>query len=385
MKSKTYRAAVLRAFGATSAETEELLAYNENHFDQTFDVGVLDDEPFVRSWEMYEREARSIGAIECLQRHLVQLRYPIERGISRKPDYVAATRHGDPRLPTRGVSFSNPGGMTIILKTTPAGRIPILLVSDREDFVHVVRAITRQNEPANIPDSIGACFVSGYKNWSRFREYRLAQHHRCPTSMAFDEAAIRRRDAASYLDRFIIVSRGPYSNVHADDVGLTATDWLRASLSLRIEHECAHYYTKRCLGAMRTNVLDELVADYMGIVGLCGRFSSDLFMRFMGLSPYSRPAAGGRFESYTPDLSPGAKSILKRILAQAAYALEHHIPPSCDPPLTLEEKGAVLRRLTRYTLEELASASELHVSSRIPAILSERLSADFLHLRAHPK
>lgn len=46
--------------------------------------------------------------------------------------------------------------------------------------------------------------------------------------------------------------------------------WLKASTVLRLEHELTHLATKRLLGEMRLNLLDELVADCMGMVAALG-------------------------------------------------------------------------------------------------------------------
>lgn len=76
----------LAILGATEPEILELLAYNENRFNQETLKSVcfpLADEPFVEAWEMYSREARVRGVFAALRERLVQLRFPIQAGISR--------------------------------------------------------------------------------------------------------------------------------------------------------------------------------------------------------------------------------------------------------------------------------------------------------------
>ena len=46
---------------------------------------------------------------------------------------------------------------------------------------------------------------------------------------------------------------------------------------------------------MRNNLLDELIADYMGITAAAGQYRSDWFLRFMGWSRF-RPT--GRAPGY---------------------------------------------------------------------------------------
>ena len=64
-------------------------------------------------------------------------------------------------------------------------------------------------------------------------------------------------DKPRYQDRFVILSRGPYSAVPAADTGLSEAEWLERSLVIRREHELTHYFTYRLFGSMRNHLLDE--------------------------------------------------------------------------------------------------------------------------------
>ena len=94
-----------------------------------------------------------------------------------------------------------------------------------------------------------------------------------------------------YQDRLLILSDGPYSNVKAGEMGLTEQEWRRTSTTIRLEHECTHYFTLRVFGSMRNNLLDELIADYAGITAVD---PTDWFLRFMGLESFPAYREGGR-------------------------------------------------------------------------------------------
>lgn len=364
MTSIGYRTSVLKEFGATAAEIEELLAYNENQFDQTSDDAIAKDEPFVVAWEEYAREAESVGAYPCLLGRLVQLLFPIHRGISTRSDYVAATRRGVKPPQALGQVLTDPKAVRITLHPTPAGRIPLLIVTNRSDFVALVQALALRNEPAAIPDSMGACFVSGYTNWDRLRQYRRDWESSHPEGQWFDEfhRVSTRKDL--YQDRFIILSDGPYSGISAAEMDMPETVWRRMSLLIRREHECAHYFTRRCLGSMRNNLLDEIIADYMGIVEARGRFRAKWFLRFMGLAAYPTYRIGGRFENYVDGLSEGATAVLRLLLVRAAANLERCIHLRSSRNWTTQDKASTLRQLTRMTLEEMAAGSTMSGSGR---------------------
>jgi len=91
-----FRRGVLASMGATREVVAELLAYNGNQFDtsKVSSQWPLPDEGFVETWRRYSREVEAAGSSEVLSRHLVQLRFPVQAGISATEEYRAATRLG---------------------------------------------------------------------------------------------------------------------------------------------------------------------------------------------------------------------------------------------------------------------------------------------------
>jgi hypothetical protein len=53
-----------------------------------------------------------------------------------------------------------------------AGRVPVPVAGDRSDFVSLVQAFAERNEPAPVPESMGACIVKGFNNWDRIATFR---------------------------------------------------------------------------------------------------------------------------------------------------------------------------------------------------------------------
>lgn len=162
METNSLRAHVLHSLGANEAETEELLAYNENRFRFSLSDGQtlpLADEPFVQAWRSYAKEAESRGLFPVLQEKLVQLQFPIREGISGDESYRSATLKGILPLPewnSELLHLDRPDLLTLQLYPTPAGTIPILISRYRDDFVKLVQAFTMRNEPRPVPQSQGA-------------------------------------------------------------------------------------------------------------------------------------------------------------------------------------------------------------------------------------
>jgi hypothetical protein len=368
MRDRSFRLNILRSHGASAAEAAELLAYNDSAFGHVPFAELralpLPDEPFVGAWQRYVAAAAREGAFPCLRRRLVQLRFPIARGISESADYRSATRRGAAAdASAAGLRLRSPDALRVRIHPTAAGRIPVIIAAEREDFVSLVQALTRRNEPDPIPASIGALMVAGYNNWDRIAALRRRWERRRGRAGSTWDAAFRqiipRREL--YQDRFILLSAGPYSGTPAGDVGLSPPDWERLSIVIRLEHECAHYFTRRVFGSMRNALLDELIADYAGIVAAIGRYRADWFLRFVGLEPLSRYREGGRLQNYrgAPPLSDGAFAVLQLLVRGAAQHLEAfdagRSVVRSPGARAIDDRTLMIAALTRLTLEELAS------------------------------
>jgi hypothetical protein len=253
-----------------------------------------------------------------------------------------------------------------------AGRIPILVAADRDDFVALVRAFTERNEPANVPDSMGACIVTGLNNWDRIASHRKSWEEAQPglvTEQAWLEEFGRLRARKElYQDRFIILSRGPYSAVTARDVGLDEQDWLARSLVIRREHELTHYFTYRVFGFMRNHLLDELIADGAGLIQAYGHYRADMALRFLGLESYPEYRQDGRLDVYRgePPLSEEGFCVLQSLAFRSIDNLEKLLRDRQD---LLKDLGGLARltfTLATLTLEEPAS-------SQMPSRVDQRL------------
>lgn len=203
--------------------------------------------------------------------------------------------------------------------------------------------------------------VSGYNNWSRIRELRRRWEEsdesvRGSATWAEEFRRLQERREL-YQDRFILLSDGPYSAIPAADFGLEDGQWRELSLAIRRDHECAHYFTRRLFGSMQNNVLDELIADYTGIVAASGKFRVDWFLRFIGLEDFPRYRAGARLDIYRgrPPLSDGAFRVLQGIVKAAAENLERFDAALSDGARTVQGRGLMISALASLRLEDLAA------------------------------
>lgn len=362
---EAFRLALWRQHGADETQAAELVAYAASPAQQAA-PGTrrvpLPDAACVTAWEGYVADAGRSGAFASLRRRLVQLCFPIAPGMSQDEAYLAATRRGSPPpAESPGVQLVQPEGLHVFLHPTPAGRVPVVRAEARADFEALVQALTRRNEPEPIPATMGACMIAGYNNWDRVAALRSAWEQQHPEDFLGDGWAAAFRDIVPqkdlYQDRFMLLSSGPYSATPATAVGLPDDEWRAASVALRLEHECTHYFMRQAFGAMRKSLLDELVADYMGLVAALGHFRVDCFLRFMGLETYPPYRDGGRLQNYrgTPPLSDAAFAVLQPVVKRAAENLARCDPARARAPFDVADKAHVVTALTRVGLEGLAS------------------------------
>ena len=364
---QSFRTDVLTYFGATAAQVEELLVYNQNVFERNSLTDwvqfPLNPEPHVAAWEEYAVAAKVLEAFEVLKQRLVQLRFPIQEGISQTQAYRAATRKGvvvDGMVEATGLVLQQPQQLQLILHQSLVGIVPVLLVKNREDFVSLVQALTKRNEPQPLPASMGACIVSGFNNWDRIRQYRQKWETQNPDNCSETSwtAEFQRLipQKQLYQDTFIILSDGFYSNVSPSKLGLEESQWQCLSLIIRLEHECTHYFTRRLFGSMRNNILDELIADYRGIVAAIGYYSADWFLHFLGLESFPNYREGGRLQNYRdqPPLSDEAFQILQALVKAAAENLQRFDTEYATKEV-INNQAQILVALSYLTLEELAA------------------------------
>jgi hypothetical protein len=338
-----FRRNVLEGLGIPHESVARLREYNNRTFILPADPAVvefpLEDEPSVELWRRYAWEAEESG-IECLARYLVQLRFPIGRGMSCRPEYVAATRYGaafeeNAHLPC-AIHFHNPRGVRIWIHPTPAGSIPIWLAENRWDFIALLHALLYRNEPIAVSDALGAYIVSGFRNWHRYYSE--------PVSM----------QAAQMTDRFLVLSSGSYSGIPADALKISAAEWREMSVQIRLEHECAHYFTRRLFGSMANNLYDEILADYYGIVRASGAYHAEWALRFLGIELDGSVRPGARLHRYVPaDFTETDLRCLGFLAVRATANLERFdtgLPRSREPLST----ALVIWSLAALSLEELA-------------------------------
>lgn len=319
---------LLRELGATSATLPELRAYCATPYSRQDGLPALPlaDEPHLLVWREYAIEAAARGAVAVLRARFPQFGFPIRTGISTEPAFRDATERGAPAVGgADGVEFADALAVTIAVHETPAGGVPVIMAGERADFEALVRAFAERNEPVALPIAMGACLVDGLHNWDRVARHRQASDAALePERGAAGGArsASLGKDKKRYQDRVLLLGSGPYGAVPAAAAGRGEQEWLRDSLRIRLEHECFHYLTARLFGVIRSNLLDELLADLAGMLRALGSYRADLALRLLGIDGDGALAPDARLRLYRDNLSEAALTVLAKLAVVVSRRLE---------------------------------------------------------------
>lgn len=334
---------ILKKYGAKDRELKELLEYTKVHFNHENVNNEFGDEIFARVWAKYE------NSFDFLRDHILEFNFPIVEGMSRDKEYLKAIEEGivsKERRRSKGLDLKT---LSIEMIDTPGGKIPVMKVEDRSEFERIIQAFSYSNEPGKVPKSMGASTYSGYNNWGRINMYRRQwleinlDGNDLDWNVEFDQLQLKRD---LYQDKFIVLSNGPYSAVSNEIVGKSLEEWKSISLDIRKYHEVTHYFTKRVLGSMKNNAIDEVLCDYVGIVRATDEYRAELALLFLGLEDFPRYREGGRLQNYVK-LSEGSFKVVQKLVYDFVNNLTSIHSRALDP-------FKLVLAASYFSLEELA-------------------------------
>ena len=203
---------------------------------------------------------------------------------------------------------------------TPAGPVQVVTLGNRRDFELALRGFmaAKEGPQTKIPKTQGAAMLTVF-NWPRIREH-LSHYPEEEQGAEFKRFTAVREN---YTDMLIILSRGPYSNVDANAMGLSENGWLDQSDIIRRYHELTHVICRRLYPDDIEPVRDELIADAVGMYAAYGYFDPVIEERFLGIK--NGIYIGGRLENYTNELNRIAASVsseldwMKRVINEQTW------------------------------------------------------------------
>lgn len=261
------------------------------------------EESNIEFWDDYSENNKNNNAFDLLKRCYPQLNFPIEKEIEKSELYKDATLRGKKDFTNLSacLELSDPASIKFEVNECIAGKIPVLTVSNQDDFIKIIQSLLYKNNPVEIPVSMGAALINGINNWERINILKKNWLSKNPSGNWNQEFSNIILNKSLYKDKLIILSTKPYSNVPAKRLGLTDDIWISNSISIRREHEFTHLYTLKRYGYASNNLHDELIADYIGIIKTLGYYNKVWMLNFIGLEEYPKYRRGARLENYVQD------------------------------------------------------------------------------------
>ncbi|WP_163407280.1 DUF7005 family protein [Flavobacterium ajazii] len=266
----------------------------KNSFSKEFDV---------EFWENCFKKDNSENTFDTLKRCYPQLNFPIETGIEKSEiykDFVLRGKIDCSNLKT-SLELIDPKNIKFEINDSIAGKVPLLTISNEEDFIKIIQSLLHKNNPVEIPLSMGAVLINGINNWEKLNVLKENWMGNNPLGNWNAEFSNVIRNTSLYKDQLIVLSTKPYSNVPANQLGLPYDLWISHSVSIRREHEFTHLYTLKKHGLASNNLHDELIADYIGIIKTIGYYDKTWMLNFMGLEKYPKYRKGARLENYVKE------------------------------------------------------------------------------------
>ncbi|KRD12420.1 hypothetical protein ASE21_00470 [Flavobacterium sp. Root901] len=343
--------------------SDELKTYLFNKFSLNDDclISTFKD-PQIEFWEeslMNLSDEKDI--FNMLKEFYPQLNFLIEKEIDKLELYnnvVLRGKTNDIKL-SAYLKLEDAKNISIEIHESAAGRIPVLVVPNKEDFVKILQSLVHKNNPVPIPSSMGAVLLNGLNNWKRLNSIKKNWQQNNPFgdwNAEFSNNIMPNKSL--YKDKLIILSTKPYSNVSAGQLGLEEDLWISYSISIRKEHEFTHLYTLKKFGQATNNLHDELIADYIGIIKTIWNYDKVWMLTFMGLENYPHYRQGARLENYVKEakLSPDDFTQLITIIKNAIENIAI-FDKSVGKLKSAKDQTCRIDALCEMSLTDLASAN----------------------------
>lgn len=261
------------------------------------------EESNIDFWDDYSENNKNENIFDLLKRCYPQLNFPIETGIEKTELYKEFTLRGKTAFTSllNSLKLNDSKGVKFQINECITGKIPVITISNQDDFVKIIQSLLHKNNPVEIPVSMGAALINGINNWERINVLKNNWLSKDPLGNWNQEFSNIIPNKSLYKDKLIILSTKPYSNVSAKQLGLTEDVWISHSISIRKEHEFTHLYTLKRYGLASNNLHDELIADYIGIIKTIRYYDKTWMLNFMGLEEYPKYRRGARLENYVQE------------------------------------------------------------------------------------
>lgn len=245
---------------------------------------------------MRGQAVRNRMVLQELAREYQQLYLRPEPGKSQTEEYKNIVKKGMEAEKKDLSHFIGSPEDSVAIVHTPEGDVTVVTLAERKDFETFLQIMLYHCEPEPILPSVGAMTLNGLVNWAKIRRHKeafLKEHLLWAWGDEFKAFTSR---PENYRDTMIVLARGPYSNLPAEEAGFSPEAWMDISQTIRTYHECTHVICRRRYPGKIDVLQDEIIADCIGLLAALGRYDVPLAGKFLGVTPGGY--TGGRLAHY---------------------------------------------------------------------------------------
>lgn len=232
--------------------------------------------------------------ISELAKRFPQLYIKPEKGASGSELYRSIVRRGE-QYSGELTHFICSDEDSLTIEETPAGKVEVIFLKNREDFECFYQIMADKCEPVPVLRSVGAAYIGGINDWSKIHAH-LAEYEKKGGRDADDEFRRFTANKDNYKTSIILLSEGFYSNISCENTPYGEEEWRKISLEIRKYHELTHFVCRHFFPGSIRPVWDELLADFYGLLCATGRYDPALALEFLGIR--SGKYTGGRLKRY---------------------------------------------------------------------------------------
>ncbi|MBR0031613.1 MAG: radical SAM protein [Treponema sp.] len=183
---------------------------------------------------------------------------------------------------------------------TPVGLVECVYLENRADFERLIQILVYHCEDTAVPETMEACTVRNLVNWRKVEAHKAEYLADGGNPFAWQEEFTKRKE--NYRENLIIISKGVYSAVPAEEIGMETDSWIENSRRLRLYHECTHIICHDLFPEYVSPLWDEVLADCIGLCAATGSYNPAVAERLLGIDSHGW-YNGGRLENYfSPDI-----------------------------------------------------------------------------------
>ncbi len=274
------------------------------------------------------------------------------RGISGTGVYSDIVRYGkvppeiNEIIKNEGLSgFRGSENDRLFSEVTPAGKIDIVYLHERQDFERFLQIMVYSGEPAAVAAKIESAEILGVTNWRKIEQHMNSYlDNGGDTGSWRDELRKFTNDKKNFQDSIILIGSGGYCGITASEAGFDEMIWDNISVKIKTYSSCARFIMRRLFSDYKNIIWEEMLSDCIGLLFTFNKYDVSLAKKFFGVSKKGYDKRGkligfcGEYSYNIDDLAVRVAEAIDKLGSRTKKLVSSGITDYYDVLFTLEEE-----------------------------------------------